>query len=570
MTKNPFQFGAATDLSTKDVLEYYIQDFNYSRFIQSKRNIFIRGERGSGKTMTLLYHALDAQRRKSDLAGEPHRLDHVGVYVPCNTALTHRREYELLGAFKAAVLSEHFLVLAIAHHLAKTLDENADLLGDDDTEPLGDELGDALGKKLPSGDTLFERVLSFTTHEIRETQRAINRADSEAFYSEALSFPTLVMPFLEMLRKVPALSRSHFLLMLDDAHDLNEHQVRTLNSWISYRDHALFSFKVATAKVNPPSQFTATDGSILEGHDFTVVDMEKPLQNEGSDFARLARRIVMKRLERIGSDASPEHFFPVHSSVEMELQRAKAIAQEEALAKYGPSEGKKISDYVYKYHRAIYFRERDPKANLPRYSGFKMIIYLSTGVVRNLLEPCFGMYDKALSVSRETAGSERVEFIDPTIQHELIVEGSQKMWARLHQGLDRIVPGCTAEDARKLDRLFEGLAQLFRERLLSGGSEPRATSFSVSGARRAELERLLVVARRAGLLYTHSGPAKDAGSREDYFVPNRMLWPVRGLDPQGQHARVSLPADDLLAVATGTGGFEASARRRGDGQVRLF
>jgi hypothetical protein len=34
-----------------------------------------------------------------------------------------------------------------------------------------------------------------------------------------------------------------------------------------------------------------------------------------------------------------------------------------------------------------------------------------------------------------------------------------------------------------------------------------------------------------------------------YFVPNRMLWPARGLDPQGQHARVSLKAKDVYAAA---------------------
>jgi hypothetical protein len=36
---------------------------------------------------------------------------------------------------------------------------------------------------------------------------------------------------------------------------------------------------------------------------------------------------------------------------------------------------------------------------------------------------------------------------------------------------------------------------------------------------------------------------------QNYYVPNRMLWPERGLDPHGQHARVSMPAADLWAAA---------------------
>ena len=84
--------------------------------------------------------------------------------------------------------------------------------------------------------------------------------------------------------------------MIDDAHDLNEHQIRLVNSWIAYRDHSLFSIKVATVKVDRPPLITSTGGSILEGHDYTVVDMEKAAQNEQSDFGRLADRIVARRL----------------------------------------------------------------------------------------------------------------------------------------------------------------------------------------------------------------------------------------------------------------------------------
>jgi hypothetical protein len=574
MTSNPFQFGAANDLSPEEVLDYYIEDFNFSRFIQSKRNVFILGERGSGKTMTLLYHSLAAQRRKAARQDEAHSLDRVGVYVPCNTPLTHRTEHELLADFKAGVLSEHFLVLAVAHHLALTLEENADVTGGTETAGLGAELGDALGREMPDGETLFRRVLAFTVKEIRETQRLINRSDSDTFYDQALSFSTLLMPLLDVFRRVPELATSHYLLMIDDAHDLNDHQVQALNSWIAYRDHSLFSFKVATAKVSPPSRITASGGSILEGHDFTVVDMEKPLQNEQSDFGQLAARIVSRRLKRIGYEGSPEDFFPVHPAVERDLSRAKEVARKEALERYGPEEAKKVSDYVYKYHRAIYFRSREAKANLPVYSGFRMIMYLSTGVVRNLLEPCFWMYDKAVSSTPEGVAREPVASISPSIQNEILMDLSQRMWDRLKEGLDRIVAGCSREDARSLERLFEQLAQLFRARLLGEGSEPRALSFSVSGGRDeadvAELERLLRIARKATFLYVRSGAAKDAGGREAYYVPNRLLWPVRGLDPQGQHARVSLRAARLMGAARGSATLAEGRGAADEGQGVLF
>ena len=575
MTSNPFVFGAANDLTPDQVLEYYIEDFNYSRFIQSKRNLFILGERGSGKTMTLLYHALAAQRRQSEQIDRRHSLSRIGIYIPCNTALTHRKEYELLDNFRASVLSEHFLVLSIVHHLAETLDDNSELLGDYESLDLSEDFGNAIGRDLPAASSLFKQVLAFTANEIRQTQHFLNRADSKSFYSQALSFSTLVMPLFQILRRIKALSGTHFLLMIDDAHDLNNYQIEVLNSWIAYRDHSSFSFKVATAKVNRPSFVTASGGSILEGHDFTVIDMEKPYQNPQSDFGQLAEKIVSRRLERIGCDPDPNRFFPVHQSVLAGLEEAKATARQEAIARYPDGTDKQISDYIYKYHRAIYFRARAAKANLPVYSGFKMIVYLSTGVVRNLLEPCYWMYDKAVSVASKQHDDEKsIEYISPTIQNEIIMEQSNKAWGRLEEGLDKVIAGCTAEDASNLKRLYESLAKLFRQRLLRSKSEPRAISFSISGRDQEpeidHLDRLLVIARKAGLLYTKVGAAKDDGGRESYYVPNRILWPVRGLDPQGQHARVSLPASKLVETARGTYHLESGAIDQDKVQGVLF
>jgi hypothetical protein len=64
-----------------------------------------------------------------------------------------------------------------------------------------------------------------------------------------------------------------------------------------------------------------------------------------------------------------------------------------------------------------------------------------------------------------------------------------------------------------------------------------------------DLEEILAILTRAQLLYVRSGAAKDKGKRENYFVPHRLLWPDRGLDPHGQHARVSIPAGDLWSAA---------------------
>lgn len=73
------------------------------------------------------------------------------------------------------------------------------------------------------------------------------------------------------------------MLMLDDVHDLNDEQLRTINSWIAYRDHSL-SDHILHLRLDRLHFKTTTGGTILEGHDFVQIDLEQPYHNEESNF----------------------------------------------------------------------------------------------------------------------------------------------------------------------------------------------------------------------------------------------------------------------------------------------
>lgn len=549
--QNPFEYDAATSLSPDQILDFYIEDYSFSRFLQSTRNVFLVGERGSGKTMALLFNSYPVQaRRKPQTAVVS--FERLGIYVPCNTPLTHRREYELLNEFQSSVISEHFFVLAILFSIADTLQNNPDSLSTAEDKSLTAQYSYLLNAELPAGGSFFKSVSLFAQKEITQTQQVLNAGTSESFYPKALSFSSAIMGLFDLLRKTKAFFKTHFMIMIDDAHYLNPFQIRALNSWIAYRDHSQFSFKVACAKVEQPDFHTATGGSILEGHDFALVDMEQPYQFETSSFGRMARQIIERRLQRINVKSSPDDFFPISTEFQKELKRCEQVVAERARALYPKGPAKRIRDYIYKYARAEYFRSRSSKANRPQYSGFETITYLSTGIIRNLLEPCFWMYDKAKSLHNETNPKEHLLCIPPSVQREIILQRSDTLWETIQEKLPKIVSGCSQLEARRIRQLFDHLSALFRERMLRHKSEPRANSFTISGLT-PELEKqlmpLLNIARRAQLLYVRSGVAKDEGKREAYYVPNRMLWPARGLDPQGQHARVSLKARDICSAA---------------------
>lgn len=551
MSNNPFEYEGANKLSPDEILMYYIEDHNYSRFLQSKRNIFLVGDRGSGKSMTLLYNSLPVQCLQSRNKGKEIDLSLICIHIPCNTPLTYRREYELLAAFEASVISEHFLVISIIHDIAETFDKANISLSKEDEDKIIKELNYLYDLELYPADTFWETIDLFCHKENANAQKAINKKE-HSVYKNSMSFISGVVPFLTCLKKTTMFKDTHFSLMLDDVHDLNEHQAQVVNSWISFRDNSLFSFKVASSKTGRLDTKTSSGGNIIEGHDYTLLDMEGEYQNKSSPFGKLAKDIIEKRLETLKIDKNAEGFFPTSPQFLKKLEKCRKTALQEALDKYGngPEKEKARIDYIYKYTRAIYLRNRSDKANVPKtmYTGFDILVHLSTGIVRNLLEPCYWMYDKVKS----QIGAKKITEISPQIQSATILDRSQKKWdclENVHKAQE-----CTSEQAKQIYQLFDNLAKLFKRRTQETKSEPRAIKFLITEVENSnynKILKLLEIAKKEQLLYTYISSGKEFGKRSIYYVPNRMLWPCRGLDPCGQHSVVSLKASVLWDAAEG-------------------
>jgi hypothetical protein len=86
-------------------------------------------------------------------------------------------------------------------------------------------------------------------------------------------------------------------------------------------------------------------------------------------------------------------------------------------------------------------------------------------------------------------------------------------------------------------------------------SEPRAITFSISArnelteSQNSELDELLRIAKEALILYDRKSSSKEFGEKETIYVPNRLLFPDRGLDVIGQHSRVSIKAREIFDAA---------------------
>jgi len=567
--KNPFSFEAATSLRDEEVVEWYVKDHNLSRAILSKRNILVIGNRGSGKTMMLKYYEIVTQRnaiertnKESEGKRDDGECEYFGVYIPCNDGLLLKRESSLYEDINSKAISRHILTLYLLYYFSKALsrveDANPHVLSDEEERSIRTTVGLSLGCNISDENRVFKSISDITRNILIDDQVTLNNPNEEPPFKRYHAFETLIYPFLAELKDKEAFKDYHIMLMFDDVQYLDKYQMRTLNSWISIRSHDYFSFKTTITRKKDYELFTLSDGAIMEGHDYSAILLEYSMHYPTSDFGKLARDVVKKRLELINSGSSPESFFPMNPRLEVELKECEKRVKFEYLSEHPKASRKQVNDHVYKYAPAIYFRDRYErsrgKAGRPPYSGFDILTYLSTGVIRNLLEPCFKMYDKVLDEHESKNG---MRLIRHGIQTRVIQEISKEKWQVLREGISHLVPGCAKAEDKQILNLFDQLAILFRKRLLDpNASEPRANSFAITEGGLSEEERehlfkLLDFAQQAQFLYVRLGTAKDYGGLEEYYVPNRMLWPARGLDPHGQHARIYLSDRVLLAATIG-------------------
>lgn len=550
---NPFSYEAATNLEISDVLDWYVPDHNQGPLINSSKNLFLFGERGCGKSMTLRYFSLEAALKRASKAETNPDLSFVGIYVKCNAPLIWKREYELIkrddeGKAKAALLSEHILSLWILKSLIEQISLIPNLFkNDDELIQFSGRLSFLMDVDLPLDKSCLSVLCDHLEKRLDQVQYRLAEKDPGQHLSSFRGFNSLVVQVLLKLKSIEKLSSSHFMIMLDDAQDLYSHQREAVNSWIAYRDHSIFSLKVAVARRQSYNFCTSNGSAILEIHDFSSLDLQTPYQNSSSSYAKFVEDVLTTRLKKSHIQTDAKDFFPSDPTFEAEIENAKKECENEFLSKNKNSTSKQLNDYVYKRGRAYYFKNRSTKANRPTYSGLETITEVSTGVTRTILEIAWRAFDLCASEDRS---SNQILSIPPKLQSEAIFKCSDKLWGSLSEGLDKRSARITSEESKKLHNFFNQLGLYFKERLVSNISEPRVLSFVLSDLKKDsnltnEVEKILNLAFEHTLLFSRPYVSRDGGISETLYTPNKLLWPSFGLDIVGQSGRASIKISEV-------------------------
>lgn len=569
LSANPFAVESPERLSPEQIVALFVPEFTDIETVRQRKHTFVWGSRGSGKSMML--RCLEPQCQAilheglSTAFEEPEPF--LAVYCPCKEGQLNKTEFSVLDETARTIVGEHLISLTVAERLVKCLRDqfSEDLLDKGKMVVFANEVArlfdppsissslHAVNDECRVNDEplrWLHRLLALENRKLNTFLRTTCIGGGDATYDGTTSaYHDFVLPMMQLVKEFPLLKRVTVYLLLDDGDRLTRDQQRIINSWIANRDQSTLCIKVSAQRDGYDTFLTVRGGLIEQPHDYSEVDVEELYTRSKSDYSKKVRLIADKRLDLSPvPQADIATFLPANKTETDRLEQLKKETGEEwdrASGQSGEKPGRR-SDYIYRYTMARLFQELRRKKRRKSYAGFQNLVHLSSGVVRDFLEPCYLMVDACIK-----KGSQLVTLKDVpvSIQEDVCYRYSEDFLDVKLQGIRKDLP---PEQWTKLDSLrtlIESLGRLFYERLHDPvAREARLFSFTISGGVPRDLREILDLGVKHRYFQRRTYSTKEGGGREPWYILNRRLCPVFKLDPTGFEGRITL-TPDLLRIA---------------------
>jgi hypothetical protein len=549
-------------LQAKDLKDLFVEKYTQIEFLKERKHTFLWGSRGSGKSMMLRYLEPQCQTLvHGNVEKFLEKENFIAVYCPCKEGQFNKTDLKALNEDAASIITEHTLIsyivdqlvacvptqfpdaffdaeksLHLAEGIMKLFDrasvvssvEDVNRTTDFNKEPLAwlREFFAADSRKLAN----FLRDSSF-------------RGGHVKYEGATTGYHDFLLPCLKNFQKISGLSLPIYV-MLDDADRLTKMQQRIINTWIANRDQVTVCFKIS-AQENGYSTFLTRSGGLIEQpHDYSEIDVDELYTHSKSDYENKVKLIAERRLDL--SPLKTKNILELLPENPEERKLYERIREE--TAREWDNEGRpgRKEDYITRYAKARLFQYLKARKTEKSYAGFHNLVHLSSGVVRDFLEPCYIMFDKYRATVAE---ADSILSIPPGVQDDVIFHYSEEFLIRKPDQIKKDLPVEQWTLVDRLATLIESLGKLFYERLHDPEArEARLFSFTVRGNITADIQDVLNLGLTYRYFQRRSYSSKEGGGREKWYILHRRLCPVFKLDPTGFEGRISL-TPDLLKIA---------------------
>jgi hypothetical protein len=567
---NPFRIESPEKLAPPDLVNLFVEQYTQVGTVKQRKHTILWGSRGSGKSMLLRYLEPQCQALMhggiESLLAAPEAF--VAVYCPCKEGQFNKTDLELLRPSAAQTLTEHMLNLQISDLLFNCFRTQfpVDFFSAEQKERLtryavslfdqpsiATSVAHANSVVNRSAEPLewFQAVCQHENRVISTFLRAYAFRKEEASYGGATSgYHDYLLPLMQavqvfLARKIP------LYVLLDDADRLGRQQQSIVNTWIANRDHSFVCFKISAQRDSYKTLLTRDGGLIEQPHDYSEVDVDELYTRSKSDYFEKVKLISERRLALSTVPTKDvTKFLPSDAREDELLEQFKDGAAEEWERVGEPGRQR---DFVYRYANARLFQHLRETKQRKSYAGFNNMVHLSSGIVRDFLEPCYLMFDQVLSRS---GPQQSIDAIPAAVQNEVLYNYSEEFLLSKFEANRKDLPPENWSSLDSLRVLLESLGKLFYERLHDPDArEARLFSFTVRGQLPPDLADILRLGVRYRYFQLRTYSSKEGGGRESWYILNRRLCPVFKLDPTGFEGRISLTPDLLRLACQNTAKF---------------
>jgi hypothetical protein len=562
---NPFVVESPERLEPQEIVNLFVERYTKLEVIKQRKHTIVWGSRGSGKSMLLRY--LEPRCQAIIWGGIDGFLTSteafLAVYCPCKEGRFNKTELLLLDEVASSVLTEHLINLNIADRLLTCLREQFPDNFINKTECTSFarrilQLFDptSISSSIEEVNTLVcfeDDPLGWLCHIFNAEQRSVNTylrrialpGGQVNYVGATTGYHDFLLPLLRIVQGMPKLHNIPIYLLLDDADRLSRAQQTIINTWIANRDQSVVCIKVSSQPAGYKTFKARDGGSIEQPHDYSEVDVDELYTRSRSDYAEKIKLIAERRLVLSPLQTKKiDEFLPEDLGELALLEKIKEETKQEWTEVGKPG---RQHDYVYRYAIARLFQHLRKAKKRKSYAGFQNMVNLSSGIVRDFLEPCYLMFDALASkvVDRNT-----IEFIPANLQDEVLFKYSEQFLIFTPEEIRKDLTPYEATQLEQLMALVQSLGQLFYERLTdpTAREAARLFSFTVRGRIPSDIQEVLEMGVRYRYFQLGTYSTKEGGGRENWYILNRRLCPVFKLDPSGFGGRISI-TPNLIRLA---------------------